>query len=32
MNMQRHSLLTTRETAWQGKSGTQEGPRKVPWQ
>ena len=32
MNMQCNSLPTTRETTWQGNSGTREGPRKVPWQ
>ena len=31
MNMQRNSLPTTRETTWQGNSGIQEGPQKVPW-
>ena len=30
MNMQHNSLPTTRETNWQGNSGTKEGPRKFP--
>ena len=32
MNIQRHSLPTTRETTWRGNPANREGPRKVPWQ
>ena len=32
INIQRHSLPTSRETTWRGNPANREGPRKVPWQ